>query len=438
MRSLMKSQALLLVLLALPCSGWGQATPTASVQSSASGLNFPAINGNFQYGLSAGEVIQKGYSNSGTYASTNLSGDMVYTSKSERHPLSVIYAGGLQFGDQSGGSTTYFQSLAASQSYITRGWVFSVSDLVSYLPQSPTVGLSGIPGTGDLGLNPVQNGLEPSQSILSIGNSRISNSISGNVERRLDAFTSVSGGASYGTLGFFGNSGLDSTQISADVGINRRLNGRSSASLSATYGIFKYSSLGNGASFATRGLSAGYQRQLSRSLTAYVSGGPEWISSSGVLGIPSRLTFTAGAGLSYSVRIYNAAVSYTRGINGGAGVQPGGISDSVIATVQRPFGAAWSSSANVGYSRTQGLSNAPTPVSLALLGLTNSGNYDSVFAGIQVSRRISRSFSGYGSYTALTQSYTLTQISPVALNGLVHSFAIGVSYFPHSLHLGQL
>ncbi len=434
----MKTHILLLTLLALPCSLWGQATPTASVQPvTTSGMNFPAINGNFQYGLTAAEVIQRGYSNNGTNASTSLSGDLAYTSKSERHPSSLIYAGGLQFGNYSGRTVTFFQSLGASQSYITRSWVFSLSDSLSYLPQSPTVGLSGIPGTGDLGLNPVQNGLEPSQNILSIGNSRISNSVSGSVERRLDAFTSVSGGASYGTLGFFGNGGLGSSQISASVGINRRLDARSSASLSATYGIFKFGSLGNGASFATRGLSASYQRQLSRSLSASVSGGPEHINSSSVLGIPSRLTYTAGAGLSYAVRIYNASVSYSRAINGGGGVQPGGISDSVVGVLQRPFGTAWAASANVGYSRTQGLSNTPTPVNLALVGVTTTGNYDSVFAGGQVSRRISRSLSAYGSYTALTQSYTLTQVSPVALNGIVQSFAIGVSYFPRSLHLGQ-
>lgn len=433
----MSNSTLALLLLALPCAARGQATPTASVQTSPSGLNLPAINGSFQYGLSAAEIVQKGFSSGGVYASTSLSGDVAYTSKSEVHPLSLVYSGGFQFGNQSSSSTTYFQSLAASQGYITRGWVFSVSDVVSYLPQSPTVGLSGIPGTGDLGLNPVQNGLEPSQNILSVGNSRVSNSVSGAVERRIDAFTSVSGGASYGTLAFFGNGGLDSTQISANAGLNRRINGRSSASLSATYGTYRYSSLGSGGSFATKGLSAGYQRQLSRSLSVSASGGPAWIGSSSVLGIPSRLTFTAGAGLSYTVRIYNASVSYNRGINGGSGVQPGGISDSVVATLQRPFGTAWSASANLGYSRTQGLSNTPTPVNLSIAGLTTIGNYNSVFAGGQVSRRISRSFSGFGSYTALTQSYTLTQTSPVALNGIVQSFAIGVSYFPRSLHLGQ-
>ncbi len=425
-------------LLALPCSLSGQATPTASIQPSATGLNLPALNGTFQYGISASEVVDKGYSNGGVYAQTSVSGDLAYSSKSVVHPFSMLYAGGTQFGPQSGYGTSFYQSLAVSQGYLTKSWVFGLSDVVSYLPQSPTVGLSGIPGTGDLGLNPVQNGFQPSQDIISIQNNRVSNAVSGNVERRLDAFTSLSAGASYGILHFNGQSGLDSSQIFSNVGINRRINGRSSASLSATYGTFNYSSLGNGASFQIKGLSAGYQRQISHALTASVSGGPEWISSSGTLGIPSRLTYTASAALGYSVRVYTASVGYSRSINGGAGVQPGGISDTISATIQRPFGTAWAVSGNVGYARTQGLTDGPTPVNLALVGLTTSGNYDSIYAGAQVSRRLSRSFSAFASYTAIDQSYSQVTVSPIALNGIVQTFAVGISYFPRSLHLGQL
>ncbi len=439
MRALMINRTILAILAALPCAAWGQATPTATVQPFTNGLNLPAITGNFQYGLSASEVIQKGYSSNGNVnAQTNLSGDLAYASKSVVHPTSLLYTGGIQFGANAGNANTYFQSLAISQAYVTRKWVFGVSDQLSYLPQSPTVGLSGIPGTGDIGLIPIQTGTDPAQNILTINNNRLSNAIDGTVERQLDAFTSVSGGASYGILHFFGNGGLDSTQIGADVAVNRRIDARSSASLAATYGTFNYSNLGVGASFNTRGISASYQRQISRALNASVSGGPEWISASSSLGIPSRLTFSAGAGLNYTVRVYRAGVNYSRAVNAGAGVQPGGISDSVVASLERPFGAAWSASANVGYSRTQGLANGATPLNLALLGITSTGNYNSTFAGLQVSRRITRSFSGFASYTVLNQGYSQTRISPTALNGFVQSFAIGISYFPRSLHLGQL
>ena len=424
--------------LCLPCVGLAQAVPTAVAQPSTSGLNLPPINGTFQYGLNAAEIIQKGYFGNGGYsAQTSLSGDLEYASGSERRPLELVYTGGAQIGDQSGTSTTFFQSLALSQGYNTRNWGFNLTDLVSYLPQSPTVGLSGIPGTGDVGLIPVQSGLEPSQNILTIGNSRVSNSVEGSVDRRIDAFTSVKGSASYGLLRFLDNGGLDSTQLSGELSINRRIDARSSASLAGTYGSFQFSSLGNGASFVTRGLNVGYQRQLSRSLNANVTGGPEWISSSAILGIPSRLTFSATADLEYSVREYHAALGYNRNVNGGSGVQAGGITDSLVASLQRSFGEVWSASANFGYARTRGLSNSQTPVIASVREFANNGNYDSVYAGGQVSHRIGRFFSGYVSYTALDQTYSATQVTPSALSGVVQSFAIGVSYFPRSLHMGR-
>ncbi len=439
MKGSMVKRTLLLIFLALPCAGLGQATPTATVQTYSSGLNLPPLNGSFQYGLSTSEIVGRGYSSSGgIYEQTSISGEAAYTAKSEVRPFNLLYTGGVQLGGQSGYSNTAFQSLAVSQGFVTRSWIFGLSDVVSYLPQSPTVGLSGIPGTGDIGFTPIQNGNNPSQNILSVGNSRVSNSVNGTIQRQLDAFTSISGGASHGILRFLGNGGLDSTQIVADIAVSRRIDARTSASVSATYGTFNYTNLGDGASFATRGLSASFQRRLSRSLDVNVSGGPEWISSSSRLGIPSRLTFSAGAGLTYTVRVYSAGLTYSRGVNAGSGLQPGGISDSAVAFLQRPFGNTWSTSANLGYARSRGLSNQQTPASFVLLGLTNSGNYDSTYAGLQISRRISRSFSAFTSYTAMDQSYSQLPVSPTALNGLVQSFAIGISYFPHSIHLGQL
>lgn len=430
----------ILMVLGLSSFSWGQATPTATAPVPVyTSFELPSMDGSLQYGLRASEVIDKGYTGAGgLYSQTNLSGDLAYSSRSQVHPFSMIYSGGVLLANQSSTGTTAYQSLGLSQSYVTRSWIYGISDIVSYLPQSPTVGLSGIPGTGDTGLEPVQSGTQPSQDILSIQNDRVSNAVTGTVQRQLDAFTSVSGRATYGILDFLGNGGLDSTQILADVSVNRRIDGRSSASLGVTYGTFNYSSLGSGASFATRGITASYQRQLSRSLNASVSGGPEWISSSSALGIPSRLTYTAGASLGYRVRLYTAEVGYRRGITGGSGVQPGAITDSVNGVLQRPFGAAWSASANVGYSRTQALSEVVTPVNAPILGLSSSGNYNGVYAGAQITRRLTRSLSAFGSYTAIHQDYTQTQVSPTALRGLVQSFAFGISYYPRSLHLGQL
>ncbi len=68
----------------------------------------------------------------------------------------MLYAGGVLFGNRYGQGVRPFQTFAVSQGLVTAAWIFGISDSVSYLPQSPTTGLSGIPGVGDLGSQPIQ------------------------------------------------------------------------------------------------------------------------------------------------------------------------------------------------------------------------------------------------------------------------------------------
>ena len=283
------SVAMLTALLGASGVLHGQATPTATSGEARynPGPNLPLIEGNLQYALSASELIQTGLSgNSGAVASTNLSGDVEYLSTSTIHPSTLLYGGGVLFSNQSGQGTSTFQSVTASQGLVGGGWAVGVSDSLSYLPQSPTTGLVGIPGVGDIGLQPVPDPTLPAQSILTNYGKRVSNSVSGNVERQLGGRNSVSGSASYGILRFVGSNAtgttnLDSNQLSGEVGLNRRLNPRSSVSLSAQYATFSYQA--NPTSFTTRGLSLQFTRQLSRTLSLQASAGPQWVNGFGAV-----------------------------------------------------------------------------------------------------------------------------------------------------------
>ncbi len=420
----------------------GQAEPTATIAPlSYSGLDFSLINGTFQYGVNVGEIFQTGYlSNGDVSKQTNLSGDLAYSTKNEKTPFSAIYSGGVQITNQSGVGNTFFQSLALAQGYNTRDWTLGISDIVSYLPQSPTTGLSGIPGTGDLGLVPIEGVNTPSQAVLTVNSNRVSNSISGTLSRRLSGRTSISGDASYGLLHYFDSGTLDTHQIAADVAVNRVIDARTSASIAANYSIYTYSQ-GGDTSFQTRGLSVRAQRQLSRSLSASASVGPLWINSSAALAIPSRLSVSASLGLNYVHRDFTAGLSYARGANGGSGVQPGSISDTISAAVFRSFGRDWSLSGNLGYNNTSSLSTSATPANLGIYGFSPLANISGIYGGAQASRRLSEHFSAYASYNGTNQSYTTpintAAVSPYALNGLIQSFSIGVSFSPRSVHLGR-
>ena len=429
--------AALSALAAVPFS-YGQAEPAAVAPLSTSSLNLGLVNGTFRYGVSASEVFQTGYiGTGGVTEQTSLSGNVIYSTKSVVRPFSLIYSGGVQIANGSGYGNTVFQSLGATQGFNTRNWSFNLSDVVSYLPQSPTVGLSGVPGAGDLGLVPVQSLNGPSQDILTYNSNRVSNSVSGNVARRLTARTSLSGDASYSLLHFFNNSSFDNHQISSDLSLNHTVSARTTVGVGVSYATYTFDAMSN-ASITTRGVNATISRQFSRSLSLSASAGPQWINSSSELGVPSRLTASANVNAIYSKHFGTFSAFYSRGTNGGSGVIPGAFSDTAGATFGRAFGRDWSVAANIGFSRTSGLGSGDVE-DLAPIGISNFATFDSLYAGAQVSRRLTRSFSAFASYTGSNQSYgTLNTATPGALNGLVQSFSIGISYYPRSVNLGQL
>jgi hypothetical protein len=441
MKEAMTTRAILALLLAAAPFSHGQAVPAGdSPMVSTLGPNLPNFDGVLHYALSASEIIQLGYYGSGDVTnSTTFSGDVSYNGKSTVRPFSMLFAGGVILPNQTGQGTESFWNIAASQGYVTRHWVFNVSDSFSYLPQSPTTGLSGIPGVGDLGTIPIVGpGEGPAGGVLTTSGDRISNVVSGSVERQITQNTSVSGGASYAVLNFLGDNtdALNDQQISGQVALNHRIDARSSASLSAVYSTFSFSGPAAGADYPnieTRGLNVSYQRVLTRTLSIGGSIGPQWISSSNSLLVPSTLNIAASASLSYARRSVSGGIVYSHGVNGGSGVLPGGESDIVSGSLGRNFGRDWAASISAAYSHTTGLT---------LLTVDNAGvpvheTYDTIYGGGQVTRRISTHFSAYASYTAQHQSTSTAIYAPNAFIGTSQTFGIGITFTPRSTNLGQ-
>jgi hypothetical protein len=420
---------------AVPAGG----TPMSPMTTNTVGPNLPDFDGIVHYALTASEVAQLGYYGSGvTTYSTALSGDVSYTAKSVTLPTNLVLAGGVSLANQSAQGTTEFVNAALSQGYVTRSWVFNISDSFSFLPQSPTTGLSGIPGVGDLGSTPVQGPVAgPAGGIFSTAGNRIANSLSGSAERQLGRSTSFSGSGTWSKLHFLDNNdSLDSTQIAGVVALNRRLDARSSVSLSAVYTTFNYGGSQTATSqpdIESRGINVSYQRVLSRTLSVSVSAGPQWVSSSNSTLIPSSLNVAASASVSYQRGLTSASVSYSRGVNAGSGVLPGAISDSINGSMGHTYGHSWVASLNVGYSRSSGLTQVFNGTSVVPLNEV----FDTVFGGAQLTRRISAHFSGYASYEAQDQTQNNAFAVPNALNGTSQTFGIGITYTPRSTRLGQ-
>ena len=434
-----------IVLFALSGQMFGQAAPTAvatEVQTATpAGTTAPRlswVDGTVHYALSAAEVVQYGYYGSGNItSSTALSGVVGYSSLSNVHPTTLLFAGGVVVGQGGQGTSTY-QNVAISQTLIKGLWAFNVADSFSFLPQSPVTGISGVPGINNPGQIDGPSG-GPAGGILTFTGNRISNMLSGTVQRRLTGRTSISGSGSWSLLHFLDeNAGLDTSMKSGQVSLNHTINARNTVSLSAVYSTFDTTNLlsvlppgfPSTVTYQTKGINASYTRLWTRSLSTDVTAGPMWVQSSAAPFIPNQLNYFLNAGVGYRRRLTSYGLRYMHGVNGGSGVQPGALSDNVSASVGRTFTQQWAGSASFTYTRTSGLLTF-LPTVGSINGVTNTE-----YGTLQVTRGFTRTLSGYASYTAQNQSATQIYSTNV-FTGLSHIFGIGISWTPQSTRLGD-
>jgi hypothetical protein len=394
------------------------------------GFSLPTTEGTLTYAVSGTESLATGQGNGDVNPTTIISGDLAYLSTSVNKPFSIVYSGGLLLTSTPGTpEATTFQNLALSQVFTTKNWNFVVDDGVSYLPQSPTTGLSGIPGLGDIGVTPVTVGDQPSQSILTNYESRVGNGLNGGATRQINASTSVNASGSWQILRFLGNDGIDSSSESASIGGTHRMDARSTAGVSVNYVYTTDQYLGANLPFTSEGISFQYTRQLSPFFSVNASAGPQRIYGSGVAAplIPSRITVVAGAGLNYTRKFTTVSLGYSRATNSGSGVVYGALTDSVVLSASQQLSRNWQVAANASYARSSSLAQIATVPSLST----------GIYGGAQLSRKLSRSLFAYLSYTTITQAVDETAGTQNTFNGLNQVFAVGLTYSPGALHLGH-
>jgi hypothetical protein len=303
---------------------------------------------------------------------------------------------------------------------------------VSYLPQSPVGGLSGVPGVGDLGVEPVAVGPTSGLGILTNYGPRISNSVSGTVSRQITSRISAQATGNYSVQRFVGDNadtGLNSTTEGASAGLSYHFRARDTLTGNYNYNHFSYT--GDVYSFITQGATLEYTRQWSRRLTTDVYVGPQIISgSNNTLLTGTSVQIAAGASASYLSRSTGYSISYARGVNNGSGVIPGSFSDSISASAHRRLGRDWDASGSVGFARSISLPN------LNVLSFNSKG----VSFGGQGTRRFGRYFAGYVSYTVEDQSISGVGTPFVAQNafsGVYQIVGVGISYSPRNILLGR-
>ena len=377
--------------------------------------------GALQYTISANQSFETGAvpSGSGTPETSGVSGTLTYTSSTARNQFGTTYSGGGYWSSQSTASSANFQNFEVRDTLNIRRFTLMVSDDVSYLPQSPIGGYSGIPGVGDLsgnlGFGTLAPTIAPDQTIFSQYSQRISNATAGSVTLHVTGRTSVTAMGSYGILNFLDTNGYDSHQEMAGMTVNHQFSVRNTIGVKYTYTNFGYNDMP--VTITTHEPSLIYEHLWSRRLKSDFEVGPQWYESTQTSPLPTRVAIAGNASVTYNLaRVTSLDLRYIRGISGGSGVLIGSRVDTVSLAAMHRFGRSWSASVTGTYSR-----NA---------GLLQDQLYTTKSAGAQLARKLGRDFSCYFSYTAIDQSLSGAPfVAPVnALEGLYHVFGFGIQF----------
>jgi hypothetical protein len=413
-----------------------QALPAAEASPISTGFALPTVLGTLQYAVTASESLEWGFYGGGSTSSTNISGDLAYLSPSRQYPFSLVLTGGHSFGEH--GQPGYsFVGLSFSQVANMGRWNIVLSDSLNYLPGTPAAGLAGIPGVGDLNVNPVQISGDAGQGVLTNYSDRVSNTAAVSVSRQLTGKTSVSASGAYsisrfidGTTGSATQSGagLDSNGASGQASISHQIDARSSFGGSYSYSKSTFPGNNFGTSnygFVSQTASGQYSYRFNRRLSVNVAAGPQWTTISGVANSKSTSLF-ADAGATYAGRTVTTGLTFVRSTNNGFGTTAGALSDSVVFTANRTFDVVWNVSGTASYTRSSSL---PAPT----LPTFSTQTY---VEAVQVSRAIVRNLSGFASYTFEDQSSAGTAGIDV-FSGRSQVLGFGITYSPGSIHLGR-
>ena len=391
----------------------------AEVQTSGSD-EAASIPGVLMRTFTLSEVVQSGSISDNRIA---FSGTLAYEQDSAHRSFSIKYAGGLLFDSLNSIENQNFHNLTFSESFALRRWNLLFGDTVSYLPQAPLNGASGITGLGSdpsvPGFGNINPGLLPSESILTFDSARVNNASFAEVQYHTSRNTSVTSVISYGLLRYVDNDALDNHQLVVTTGLDHEMR-RSKLAIKYSYSRFAYDVIGG--SMEVHAAQLMFSQLLGRNFSANVSGGPQLIQPHS-LGGSSSVVGAGAAGLTYEWNRYRAGVRYSRGVNNGSGLLTGGLEDSVQASVTRRF-RFWRVECYGTYLTTSGVSQSARVISRS--------------AGGQLSRDLGPSLGTYLSYTyQVQQAGNLCLGDTCAFDDSLHTVGFGFYWHPRGMRFSH-
>lgn len=394
----------------------GSAVSFAQVDPSATGST-AAPGNNLVYAFRYGQAAQFS-SQLATQQTSNLSATLDYQNREQRYPFSVQYGGGYIW-TLSGPSyqAGQFHRLLLTQGVDFRRWKINLSDNVSYLPQSPTVGFSGIPGIGEIiGLpNPSPS---TGQTILSSSTHVVDNIGSGEIEHSFSYATTGSIGGNYELLRFPYNDGININNVSGIAQLGRRISGRTTVAARALYTQHSYP--GTTITISTGTALLGVHHRWTRTLSTDIAAGPQKIQSSISTLIPSSLSYAVNGGLNYQRRLSEFDANYSHGTNGGSGYLIGGTIDMLNGNLTHQFGPNSQVGFMGGFNRTS--------------ALNGTGATTAEYGGMQGTWRVAGNLILFANYSVMNQSSSLS-LPGTVLTDLRNIIGFGFGYSSREVRL---
>jgi hypothetical protein len=413
----------LLFFVALGPLAYSQDIPAVTAPTEYRGFSIPDIPGTLNFSVSLTESARSGYySGGGEVYATSISGDAAYLSFSPVHPFSMIFSGGYSY-ITSAQQSSPFLNLSLSQTFNSRNWNLAFTDSIRYLPEAPSLGLSGLGTLGDLGIpNPTTGGLD----ILTSRSQRVLNTSGVSGSRNITGSTSITGAGNYSIQRFIDSPvpGNDYNQVGGQGGLSHRIDALSSIAGNYNYTHFSY--INASFSFTAQSGTVQYTRQWNRRFHTDISVGPQFHHSSNTTLGGSSLGLSANIQATYNLQRGSLEASYVRGVQGGSGVVQGSSADTLRSDFTHRIGEFLNLNVNATYAKHHQLFSA------------NAFSADTVTGGAQLSRTFGQNFSGYVSYIAQHQSAKGSIVTTSnTFGGLSQTISAGISYSPRPIHLGH-
>lgn len=355
-----------------------------------------------------------------------------------RYQTALDYTGGASIYDNGGSSPTQVHSLRLDQRVLWRTGSLAFRDSASYLPEG-SFGFGGFGGAGNvgglggLGSGGLGNGGFGGggsgggfggSTFGAVGNiPRLTNTSMLDIQETLSPRSAITLAGGYGILRFTratppGSSVtfVNSRQVTGQAGYNYALSRRSTVAVMYGFRGFSFPQAGSG-SFQTHLVHFMYGYQLTGRLSLRLSGGPQVIHFSSPLAPSAHdISGSGQATIRYRFSRSSVGLNYEHFTSAGSGFFAGAETDLVRLTANREMGRLWSLYGDIGFNHNRRLQTSLTG--------TNAGSYYSGYAGMRISRILSRSFSAYVMY----------QYNDLVFNSVVCGTGVGAGNCGRSLN----